>query len=116
MPSAYQTIKQITWALMVGYGTRTTIEALRARQQQLQGLPAGDIAGVAAAAWFLANSGFQSELETLIFRSPTGATGWNQVPVMAAVIAMIPSLLASWARLDSFFHLKHNYMGSDEMP
>ena len=86
-------IRRVTWALLIGYGARTAMEAAHARHRQLQGLPPADIAGVAATAWFLANAGFEAEIRTL--ELPVG-TGWTNLLVLGAIIAMIPRLLRSW--------------------
>ena len=53
-----QTYHEVVWSLALGYGFKTTLDALVQRHKQIWGWEEGTIAGMAASAWFLANPQF----------------------------------------------------------
>lgn len=94
-------------ALALGYGAQVAVDALTARVRILRGEPAGTIAGVTAATWFLTNAGFAQEV---------GADRWGSVAEMSLLFITLIGASALWTKMDSFTQLRANVMGADEMP
>jgi len=94
-------------ALALGYTADIAASALKARVRILRGHPAGQIAGVAAASWFLTNAGFAQEV---------GADRWGSVAEVMLLWVTLIGANAFWDRVDSFTQLRANVMGADEMP
>ena len=82
------TAHEVALSLAFGYGVQTALHALNARTHQIAhdlqiaGVQVPAIAGMAAAAWYLANPGFQVEL----------ARWWDKPRSLLAIAGAVSAL------------------------